>query len=66
KQKNILIPILIGLTILICPILIIWLYSFVLCNVFNLPMTDINTILGGVIGAVITSVVTIVIARKKL
>ena len=66
KKNKYIVPILIILIIWICPILIIWGYSTVLYKYLNMPITDINALLGGVIGAIITAMATLIISRKKL
>jgi hypothetical protein len=56
-------PLIIAL-IIICPVFVIWLYTYVL-NLFGIPLDAVNTAIGTVVSATITSVSAILIARKK-
>jgi hypothetical protein len=62
RRKPIFISII--LLMVIAPVLLIWLYTFIL-GIMGIPLDSISTIIGTVISASITSVSTITIAKKK-
>lgn len=63
KRKFHLYPI-IALVLIISPIIIIWGYNFILQKL-NIPLSSVNSTVGGVFGAILSSITAFMIAKKK-
>lgn len=50
--------------LLISPIIIIWGYNYVL-QLLNIPLSSVNSIIGGVFGAILSSITALMITKKK-
>lgn len=64
KKPKVVYPLIVVLLIL-CPIIIVWGYHWIL-SVLNVPVDSVNGIIGNCLGAIITASVTLFIAKKKL
>lgn len=54
----------IGLVLFISPIAIIWGYTYILQRL-NIPLSSVNSVIGGVFGAILSSITALAIAKKK-
>lgn len=65
KRKMIHVYPIILVVLLISPILIIWGYNFIL-QYLNIPLSSVNSTIGGVFGAMFSSMTAFLIAKNKL
>lgn len=65
KSKKVKVYPIILIIFLFSPILIIWVYNKML-QFLNIPISSVNTIIGGVLGATITSMTAFLVSKKKL
>ena len=52
------------IVLLISPIIVIWGYNFILQRL-NIPLSSVNSMIGGVFGAVLSSITALLIAKRK-
>jgi len=65
KHKNIHKKIIFCIILLACPVLIIWLYQFIL-ELIGIQISSVSSIIGSFLGAMITTLSAIFIVRNKL
>jgi len=65
KKSRTLIYVILALFIILCPIVLVWVYNLAL-SVLNIPIGSVNAIIGNCLSALLTVCVTLWLAKKKL
>lgn len=65
KKTSRLAYIMLALTLVACPIAVVWVYNYVL-SLLGLSMGTVSDIIGNCVGSIITACVTLYIAKKRL
>lgn len=65
KKTKPLVYTLLAITLIICPIVVVWVYNYLL-SLLGLSMGTVSNIIGNCVGSIITACVTLHIAKKRL